>query len=208
MIFNEPLKRRPKSRVELHVHLDGALRHETLWEVMRATTSTSAEKAFHSVAVAQVKARWPVAVWILGTLRRRSPDTTVLVVRSDLIHGIPSPARQKGLPLPGNGSLSDLKEALKVQQPRDLTHYLQALTIYLPAIVGDTALIERMAYEFIEDQARDCVAYCEVRFPPHSLLPSHNLTPSEEETHLNGSVNGAMGEKQYYLFVYLTIWYF
>ncbi|KAG0717384.1 Adenosine deaminase [Chionoecetes opilio] len=133
LIFNEPLKHRPKSRVELHVHLDGAIRHETLWEVMR----------------------------------------------------------QKGLSLPGNGSLSDLKEALKVQEPRDLAHFLQAFAIFLPAVVGDAALMERMAYEFLEDQARECVAYCEVRFCPHLLLPSHNLTPSEQETQLNGSVNGA-----------------
>ncbi|KAG0722703.1 Adenosine deaminase [Chionoecetes opilio] len=56
---------------------------------------------------------------------------------------------------------------------------------------GDAALIERIAYEFIEDQARECVAYCEVRFTPQLLLPSHNLTPSEQETHLNGSVNEA-----------------
>ncbi|XP_045121807.1 adenosine deaminase-like [Portunus trituberculatus] len=77
MIFNEPLKHRPKSRVELHVHLDGAIRHETIWEVMR----------------------------------------------------------QKGLPLPGNGSLADLKEAVKVQEPKDLAHFLQAFGIFLPAIV-------------------------------------------------------------------------
>ncbi|KAG0721439.1 Adenosine deaminase [Chionoecetes opilio] len=56
---------------------------------------------------------------------------------------------------------------------------------------GDAALIERIAYEFIEDQARECVAYCEVRFTPQLLLPSHNLTPSEQETHLNGSFNEA-----------------
>ncbi|KAG0722863.1 Adenosine deaminase [Chionoecetes opilio] len=67
------------------------------------------------------------------------------------------------------------------------------LSFYLPhtPYSGDAALMERMAYEFVEDQARDCVAYCEVRFSPQQLLPSHNLTPSEEETDLNGSVNRA-----------------
>ncbi|KAK8385751.1 hypothetical protein O3P69_016488 [Scylla paramamosain] len=128
MIFNEPLKHRPKSRVELHVHLDGAIRHETIWEVMR----------------------------------------------------------QKGLPLPGNGSLADLKEAVKVQEPRDLAYFLRAFSIFMPAIVGDTKVIERVSYEFVEDQAKESVAYCEVRFSPHLLLPNLN----SDANHVNGSVNG------------------
>lgn len=132
MIFNQPLKHRPKSRVELHVHLDGAIRHETIWEVMR----------------------------------------------------------KKGLPLPGNGSLSDLKEAVKVQEPKDLAYFLQAFSIFMPAIIGDTEVIERISYEFVEDQARESVAYCEARFSPHLLLPTHSLTPSGQPTHLNGSLNG------------------
>lgn len=131
MIFNEPLKHRPKSRVELHVHLDGAIRHETIWEVMR----------------------------------------------------------QKGLSLPGNGSLSDLREALKVQEPKDLAHFLQAFGIFMPAIIGDTKVIERVSYEFVEDQAKESVAYCEVRFSPQLLLPNANTTPSDTN-HVNGSVNG------------------
>ncbi|KAG0703945.1 hypothetical protein GWK47_024777 [Chionoecetes opilio] len=58
-----------------------------------ATTSTSTVKAFHSVAVTQVKARCPITVWVLGASRRRSPDTTVLVPRTDLLHGTRSPER-------------------------------------------------------------------------------------------------------------------
>ncbi|KAJ9582719.1 hypothetical protein L9F63_022938, partial [Diploptera punctata] len=30
------LKSIPQSRVELHVHLDGSLRHETIWELAKA----------------------------------------------------------------------------------------------------------------------------------------------------------------------------
>lgn len=65
---------------------------------------------------------------------------------------------------------------------------------------GDTKVIERISYEFVEDQARESVAYCEVRFSPHLLLPSHNPTPSGEATHLNGSVNGINGEKLHQIY--------
>ncbi|XP_050720086.1 adenosine deaminase-like isoform X1 [Eriocheir sinensis] len=128
MNFNEPLKHRPKSRVELHVHLDGAIRHETIWEVMR----------------------------------------------------------QKGLSLPGNGSLTDLKEALQVHEPKDLAHFLHAFSIFMPAMIGDLEVLERISYEFVEDQARESVAYCEARFSPHLLLPSHQPAAS----HPNSSING------------------
>ncbi|KAG7165091.1 Adenosine deaminase-like 1 [Homarus americanus] len=100
--------------VQLHVHLDGCIRHETIWEVMR----------------------------------------------------------RKGLKLPGSGSLADLKLALQVQEPEDLLFFLSGFKIFLPAIKGDLAVIERIAHEFVEDQAKEYVAYCEARFCPHLLLPN------------------------------------
>ncbi|XP_069166912.1 adenosine deaminase isoform X3 [Procambarus clarkii] len=126
-------------KVQLHVHLDGAIRHETLWEVMR----------------------------------------------------------HKGMKLPGRGSLADLKTAVQVQEPKDLGLFLRGFQIFLPAIVGDLAVIERIAYEFVEDQANDSVAYCEARFSPHLLLPSEQSQPNlhnEAEVQLNGTVVGSNGD--------------
>ncbi|XP_071523961.1 adenosine deaminase-like [Panulirus ornatus] len=135
-VLQEPLKFRPKCRVELHVHLDGAIRYETIWEVMR----------------------------------------------------------QKGLKLPGSGSLADLRAAVQVKEPQDLCHFLRGFQIFFPAIVGDLAVIERIAYEFVEDQARESVAYCEARFSPHLLLPNQDTQPNflqnEGGTRINGSVDG------------------
>ncbi|KAK3878998.1 hypothetical protein Pcinc_016405 [Petrolisthes cinctipes] len=129
MLLQPPLKDSPKCRVELHVHLDGAVRHETIWEVMR----------------------------------------------------------HKGLQLPGMGSLADLKEALRVQEPSNLHSFLEPVQLYLPALRGDLAVIERISYEFVGDQAMQSVAYCEVRFAPHLLLDPKPVAGMEE--------NGIEGKK-------------
>ncbi|CAL4124229.1 unnamed protein product, partial [Meganyctiphanes norvegica] len=111
--FMEPLKKKPKCRVELHVHLDGAVRVETIWELMK----------------------------------------------------------QKDIKLPGSGSLSDLKDAVTVRQPTNLAGFLSSFGIFIDALVGDLVVMERIAYEFVEDQAKQSVAYCEARFCPHLLVP-------------------------------------
>ena len=56
-------------------------------------TSTAAVKAFHSNDVAHVKALCFPVVWAIG-ISRRSSDTTVLAVRSHLLHGTRSAARR------------------------------------------------------------------------------------------------------------------
>jgi len=63
------------TQVELHVHLDGSIRHETAWELLKA----------------------------------------------------------KNLPLPGKGSLQELKEACGVQEPKDLAHFLAGFRHFAPA---------------------------------------------------------------------------
>ncbi|RXG70786.1 Adenosine deaminase [Armadillidium vulgare] len=115
-VLHEPLRVQPKCRVELHVHLDGAIRPETIWEVMR----------------------------------------------------------KKQLNLPGDGSLDDLKRSLRVNEPRDLLHFLQPFSLFLPAFRGDLEAIERFSFEFVEDQSKESVAYCEARFCPHLLLDSQS----------------------------------
>jgi len=102
----------PQSRVELHVHLDGSLRHETIWELSKV----------------------------------------------------------KGLQLPGNGTFQDLREAMVVKHPEDLAHFLDPFLISTPCIAGDLSAVERVAYEFCEDKAKNGVLYVEARYSPHFLL--------------------------------------
>ncbi|XP_076059072.1 adenosine deaminase-like [Oratosquilla oratoria] len=133
-VTQQSLKHKPKCRVQLHVHLDGSARLETLWEIMR----------------------------------------------------------QKGIPIPGTGSLRDLKESVQVEEPTDLNGFLKGFSVFMPALIDDEAAIERVAYEFVEDQARDSVAYCEVRFCPHLLSSSTGVGPKYLETmKLNGNYHDA-----------------
>ncbi|KAL7646339.1 UNVERIFIED_CONTAM: hypothetical protein RMT77_003248 [Armadillidium vulgare] len=117
-VIHEPLKIIPKCRVELHVHLDGAIRPETIWEILR----------------------------------------------------------KKQLSLPGDGSLEALKKSLIVNEPRDLLLFLEPFSLYHPAFKGDLEAIERFAFEFVEDQSKEGVAYCETRLCPHLLLPDSPST--------------------------------
>ncbi len=65
------------TQVELHVHLDGALRLETIWELLKA----------------------------------------------------------KNHPLPGRGTLEDLRHTVQVQKPKDLMHFLSGFQYFAPAYV-------------------------------------------------------------------------
>lgn len=111
---NPYLGRIPKpNRVELHVHLDGAIRYSTIYDL----------------------------------------------------------AKQKNLPLPGNGTLEDLKNACIVTQPKDLEHFLHKFTIFIPVVQGDLKAAERIAREFCEDAANHGLLYVEARYSPHNFLP-------------------------------------
>ena len=62
-------------QVELHVHLDGAVRHETIWELLKA----------------------------------------------------------KNLPMPGNGTLQALSEAIYIKEPKNLCFFLTSFQHFTPA---------------------------------------------------------------------------
>ncbi|KAF0299964.1 Adenosine deaminase [Amphibalanus amphitrite] len=113
-----------KCRVHLHIHLDGAIRPSTIWEL----------------------------------------------------------SRQKKLPLPGNGSLRELEEALQIHSPRDLAFFLAKFRWICPAVMGDLAAIERVAFEFVEDEAGSAVLYTEPRFSPHLLVGAGGQVTARQVT--------------------------
>ncbi|XP_028849404.1 adenosine deaminase [Denticeps clupeoides] len=104
-------------KVELHVHLDGAMRVKTIFEV----------------------------------------------------------AKQRGIALPLK-NVEELQCLCTLQEPSCLTDFLSKFSLFMPVIAGDRKAIKRIAYEFVEDKAKEGVAYVEVRYSPH-LLANSNVDP-------------------------------
>ncbi|XP_072304958.1 adenosine deaminase [Eucyclogobius newberryi] len=102
-VFNQP-------KVELHVHLDGAIRVQTILDV----------------------------------------------------------AKRRGIPLPAD-TVEEMTQIIIVQKPGSLTEFLGRFAEYMHVIAGDREAIKRAAYEFVEDKAKEGVAYVEVRYSPHFL---------------------------------------
>jgi adenosine deaminase len=105
MLTRDLLARLPKA--ELHNHLDGSLRPETLIEL----------------------------------------------------------AREAGVPLPSSDP-EVVRRHMLVDNARDLEEYILRFETTI-AVLQNTEAIERVAYEMVEDAARDNVRYIEVRYCPH-----------------------------------------
>nr|XP_029478395.1 adenosine deaminase-like [Oncorhynchus nerka] len=110
IVFNKP-------KIELHVHLDGALRVETILDV----------------------------------------------------------AKRRGIPLPAY-TVEDMRRICVIHQPATLTEFLGKFAEYMHVIAGDREAIKRIAYEFVEDKAKEGVIYVEVRYSPH-LLANTDVEP-------------------------------
>jgi len=124
-----------KNRIELHVHVDGAVRASTIWEL----------------------------------------------------------SKQKGLPLPGDGSLETLEAELHVTEPcKSLSDFLSKFKWISPAIFGDLKAVERIAYELCEDKAKNGVIYLEMRGSPHLLVPENGSITARDviRSYLLGIQNG------------------
>uniref|UniRef100_A0A8C4N6S4 adenosine deaminase n=1 Tax=Eptatretus burgeri TaxID=7764 RepID=A0A8C4N6S4_EPTBU len=106
-----------KPRVELHIHLDGAIRLETIAE-----------------------------------LAQRQGHKNVLT------------------------SVEDLRKRIVMDHPESLSKFLHRFHLYLPVIAGDKEAIRRVAYELVQDKAREGVVYLEVRYSPH-LLATADVEP-------------------------------
>ncbi|XP_077369392.1 adenosine deaminase [Festucalex cinctus] len=132
--MSEPRSRQDvfaKPKVELHVHLDGAIRVQTILDV----------------------------------------------------------ARRRGIRLPAD-TAEELRRLIVLRKPATLTEFLGKFAEYMHVIAGDRDAIKRIAYEFVEDKAKEGVIYAEVRYSPHLLancdvdpIPWHqtegNLSPDE-----------------------------
>ena len=73
-------------------------------------------------------------------------------------------AKQKGLALPGDGSIGALTSHMELDQPGNLTNFLASFQYTVPALAGDLVAIKRVAREFCEDAAFNGLLYVESRF--------------------------------------------
>nr|XP_020443337.1 adenosine deaminase [Monopterus albus] len=106
-----------KPKVELHVHLDGAIRVQTILDV----------------------------------------------------------AKRRNITLPAD-TASEMAQHIVVHQPATLTEFLDKFSKYMHVVAGDREAIKRIAYEFVEDKAKEGVIYVEVRYSPH-LLANTEVDP-------------------------------
>ncbi|XP_077561334.1 adenosine deaminase-like [Haemaphysalis longicornis] len=79
--------------------------------------------------------------------------------------------RKKGLDL-GYTSVEDVKEKTKPKEGTTLENYLKEVFNFVRTIVGDSAAMERVAYEAGVDQASEGVIYSEMRLAPQLLASS------------------------------------
>jgi adenosine deaminase len=128
MLTRELIRRLPKA--ELHVHLDGSLRPETM-----------------------------IAL-----------------------------ARDAKVPLPAYEA-EPLRRFMRVDNATNLEEYLQRFDITIPLLQTPDA-IERVAYEMVEDAARDNVRYLEVRYCPHLSRRQGMTLDQVIEAELRGVTRG------------------
>lgn len=108
-------------KVELHLHFDGAFRHQTIFELGKAKDT--------------------------DTIRRFA-------------------------------TADELEAALLCEKKADLGHILADFAIFIPAVLGDAAAIERCAYELAEDKAADGLVYFEARHCPQLLANTVAQNPN------------------------------
>ena len=62
------------------------------------------------------------------------------------------------------------QDNLAIEEPKNLAHFLSRFGMITPVMAGRLDVIERVAREFVEDCARNGVAYCEARYSPTLLM--------------------------------------
>ena len=85
-------------------------------------------------------------------------------------------ARERGVPLP-TGDAEALARRMRADDARSLEEYLERFVLTL-SVMQDTAALERIAFEVVEDHARENVRYAEIRFCP-ALCTRDGLGPDD-----------------------------
>uniref|UniRef100_A0A8C5CDW9 adenosine deaminase n=1 Tax=Gadus morhua TaxID=8049 RepID=A0A8C5CDW9_GADMO len=80
---------------------------------------------------------------------------------------------RRGVSLPADMS-EGMTQIIILQEPATLTEFLGKFAEYMHVIAGDREAIKRIAYEFVEDKAKEGVVYVEVRY--QSSLPGQHST--------------------------------
>lgn len=69
-------------------------------------------------------------------------------------------------------TVEEMTDRIIVHNPGNLTEFLDRFKEYMHVIAGDREAIRRVAYEFVEDKAKEGVVYVEARYSPHLLANS------------------------------------
>ncbi|CAF3765383.1 unnamed protein product [Rotaria socialis] len=90
-------------------------------------------------------------------------------------------AEKKGITLPNGmkATIEDFIPYVSVQSTcQSLAEFLEKFPFFLNIVAGDVEALERVAYEFVEDQAIQGVLYTEARYSPQVLM-GNTLTPEQ-----------------------------
>lgn len=110
--------------------------------------------------------------------------------------------KQKGLPLPGRGTIGDLAAAIQQHESATLADFLDGFKHLAPALTGDVKAMERVAWEFCEDAVANGLLYVEARFCPHLLINPPAEGEASADDILEAVLRGfAKGEKSFGLTV-------
>lgn len=76
---------------------------------------------------------------------------------------------------------------------KSLAEFLEKFPFFTPIVAGDVEALERVAFEFVEDQAIQGVLYTEARYNPH-YLTGDKLTPAQVIEAITGGFQRGMKE--------------
>lgn len=97
-------------------------------------------------------------------------------------------ARGAGVSLP-SGDTETLRRFMRVDDAKDLEDYLRRFDLTI-ALLQTPESVERVAYEMVEDAARDNVRYLEVRYCPHLSCAGGMTMDAVIDAELRGFARG------------------
>uniref|UniRef100_A0A8C5GCY5 Adenosine deaminase n=1 Tax=Gouania willdenowi TaxID=441366 RepID=A0A8C5GCY5_GOUWI len=80
-------------------------------------------------------------------------------------------AKRRGIDLRAH-TVEEMTRRIALEEPATLTVFLDKFNQYMHVVAGDREAIKRIAYEFVENEAKEGVIYVEVRYCPHLLANS------------------------------------